>query len=186
VNQTIGSEQGASTTARVEDKAQQVVSQAQAKAQPAIGQAQDRVRSEVDRRSTMAGEQLTSVASAMRHTSDELRSQGNEPHAKLADAAAERMDQVGGYLQRADSDTILGDLEDLARRQPLLVVAGGLVVGLAAARFLKASSERRTTTQRSWTPETRPSWTPETQSSWTPETQPSWTPETQPSWTPEA
>jgi hypothetical protein len=129
--------------ARAEEKAQDVVAQAQAKAEPAIGQARDRVRSELDRRSTEAGDQLSSVAQVMRRTGDELRSQGNEPHGKVADAAAERMDQVGGYLQRADADAILSDVEELARRQPLVVVAGGLALGLAAARFLKASSDRR-------------------------------------------
>jgi hypothetical protein len=143
VNQVIGSEETGSTTARVEEKAQAVMSQAQDKAQPAIGQARERVRDEVDRRSTQAGEQISSVAQVMRRTGEELRSQGNEPHGKVADAAAERMDQVGGYLQRVDADTILSDAEDVARRQPLLVVAGGLLLGLAAARFLKASSDRR-------------------------------------------
>jgi uncharacterized protein YjbJ (UPF0337 family) len=143
VNQVIGSEDTGSTTARVEEKAQAVVSQAQAKAQPAVEQARERVRDEVDRRSTQAGEQLSSVAQIMRRTGEELRSQGNEPHGKVADAAAERMDQVGGYLQRVDADTILSDVEDVARRQPLVAVAGGLLLGLAAARFLKASSDRR-------------------------------------------
>jgi hypothetical protein len=124
------------TVSQAQDKVQE-------KAKPAIGQAQDRVRSEVDRRSTQAGEQLSSMADVMRRTGEDLRSQGNEPHGKVADAAAERMEQVGGYLQRADADSLLGDVEDLARRQPLVVVAGGLVLGLAAARFLKASSDRR-------------------------------------------
>jgi hypothetical protein len=119
------------------------VSKAQDAAEPAVGQARDRMRSEVDRRSTEAGEQLSSLAEAMRRTGDDLRSQGNEPHGKAAEAAAQRMDQVGGYLQRADADTLLSDVEDLARRQPLVVAAGGLVLGLAAARFLKASSDRR-------------------------------------------
>ena len=121
----------------------QAQERAQENAQPAIGQAQDRVRGELDRRSTQAGEQLSSMAEVMRRTGQDLRSQGNEPHGKVADAAAERMEQVGGYLQRADTDTLLSDVEDLARRQPLVVVAGGLMLGLAAARFLKASSDRR-------------------------------------------
>jgi hypothetical protein len=127
----------------VSEVAGNVVSAAQDRAEPAIGQARDRVRSEVDQRSTQAGEQLSSLAQAMRRTGDDLRSQGNEPHGKVADAAAERIDQAGSYLQRADADTLLGDVEDLARRQPLVAVAGGLVLGLAAARFIKASSDRR-------------------------------------------
>jgi len=127
----------------VEEKAQEVVSRAQERAQPAVGQAREKVSGGLDRRSTQAGEQLSSLAQAMRRTGDDLRSQGNEPHGKVAEAAAERMDQAGSYLQRADANTLLGDVEDLARRQPMVAVAGGLILGLAAARFLKASSDRR-------------------------------------------
>jgi hypothetical protein len=141
---------GASATEQVGQKAQQLAEQAQekagdlaAQAQPKIGEAQQRVRATVDQRSSETGEQLRSVAEVMRHTSSELRSRGNDPHAKIAEQAADRIDRLGGYLTNADADQMLADVEDLARRQPLVVAAGGLIVGLAAARFLKASSERR-------------------------------------------
>jgi hypothetical protein len=145
-----GSARGGSATEQISDKAVDLARQAEeraadlaGKAQQASGQAQDRVKGELDRRSTSAGEQMRSVADVMRHTSQELRSRGNEPHAKLADTAADRMDRVGGYLANADADQILADVEDLARRQPLVAAAGGLILGLAAARFLKASGDRR-------------------------------------------
>jgi hypothetical protein len=137
----------------VSDVAGNVMSTAQERAEPAVHQAKDRVRSEVDRRSTQAGEQLGSLAQAMRRAGDDLRSDGNEPHGKVAEAAAERMDQVGSYLRRADADTLLSDVEDLARRQPMVVIAGGLMLGLAAARFLKASSDRRYDAYRARTPQ---------------------------------
>jgi len=141
---------GGSATEQIGEKAQQLAGTAQEKAgelagraQEASGMAQDRVRGELDRRSSDAGEQLLSVADVMRHTSGELRSRGNEPHAKLAETAAERIDRLGGYLTNADADQMLEDIENLARRQPVLVAAGGLLVGFAAARFIKASSDRR-------------------------------------------
>ena len=49
----------------------------------------------------------------------------------------------GGYLKDADADRILHDVEDLGRRQPWAVIAGGLAVGFMASRFLKASSSER-------------------------------------------
>jgi hypothetical protein len=47
------------------------------------------------------------------------------------------------YLQSADADRILADVENVARRNSWAVVIGGVVAGAAAARFLKASSSRR-------------------------------------------
>ena len=53
------------------------------------------------------------------------------------------MQSVGQWLERSDGDQILNDVEGFARRKPWAVAAGGLVLGLAASRFLKASSSER-------------------------------------------
>jgi hypothetical protein len=46
-------------------------------------------------------------------------------------------------MREKDSDALLSDVEDLARRQPWAVGAGAMVLGFVASRFLKASSSRR-------------------------------------------
>jgi hypothetical protein len=61
----------------------------------------------------------------------------------VADQGADRLERVGTYLTNADADEILDRAEDLARRQPWLIAGAGLLVGIAAARFLKASSQER-------------------------------------------
>jgi hypothetical protein len=133
---TTGSEQGATDQAK--DKAQQ-----------AAGQAKGALRSQVDQRSTDAGEKVGGFASDVRSVGDQLRQQGKDQPAKLADQAADRAERLGSYLKENDADRILGDLEDFGRRQPWAVIAGGLVLGLAASRFLKASSSRRYEEQQS-------------------------------------
>src|SRR5919199_1222537 len=117
--------------------------QAREKAQQAGAQARDRVRDEVDRRSTMAGDQAGSAAQALRQASEKLREDGNEPVAKGMERVAERMESAGGWLRDSDGDAILRDVEDFGRRNPLAVVAGGIALGFAASRLLKASSRRR-------------------------------------------
>jgi hypothetical protein len=97
----------------------------------------------VDQRSTQAGEQVTTTASDLRSVGETLREQGKDKPAQLADQAAERTEQLGSYLTESDADKILGDVEDFARKQPWAVVAGGLLLGFAASRFLKASSSQR-------------------------------------------
>ena len=105
--------------------------------------AQDMLREQIDQRSTQAGEKVGGTAQDLRSVGEELRNQGKETPAKLADQGAERIERVGSYLSESDADTLLSDIEDFGRRQPLAVLAGGLVVGMAAARFLKASSSNR-------------------------------------------
>jgi hypothetical protein len=131
------------TTDQAKEKAQEAAGQVQEKAQQAAGQVKNRVAEQVDQRSTYAGEQLGSTAGDVRSVAEELRKQGKDKPARLAEQTAERVERAGGYLRDSDSDRILSDLEDFGRRKPLAVVAGGLVLGFAASRFLKASSNRR-------------------------------------------
>jgi len=128
---------------QAKERAQQVAGQAQEKAQEAKGQAKNRLSAEVDNRSTQAGAQLRSTAGDVRGVADELRKQGKDQPARVAERAAERVEQVGGYLHESDGERILRDVEDFGRSKPWAVAAGGLVLGFAASRFLKASSTRR-------------------------------------------
>ena len=117
--------------------------QAKDKAQQAAGQAKGALRSQVDQRSTEAGERVGSLVSDVRSVSEQLREQGKDQPAKLADQAADRAERVSSYLTENDADRILGDVEDFGRRQPWVVIAGGVALGVVASRFLKASSSRR-------------------------------------------
>jgi ElaB/YqjD/DUF883 family membrane-anchored ribosome-binding protein len=123
--------------------AEQAKEKAQEKAQQAAGKAKNRLTTEVDTRSTQAGEQLRSTAGDVRSVAGELRGQGKDKPADLAEKAAERVERLGDYLHRSDGDRLLSDAEDFARSRPWAVAVGGLLVGFAASRFLKASSDRR-------------------------------------------
>jgi hypothetical protein len=127
----------------VREKAQEMAGQAQEKAQETAGQAQDMLREQIDQRSTEAGERIGATAQDLRSVGEELRNQGKDTPAKLADRGAERIERLGSYLNESDADRLLSDVEEFGRRRPLAVLAGGLVVGIAAARFLKASSGNR-------------------------------------------
>jgi ElaB/YqjD/DUF883 family membrane-anchored ribosome-binding protein len=140
-----GSPQGTSDEqgSAAAETASEVKEQAKEQAQQAAGQARDRVREQVDQRSTQAGEQVRRQAGDVRAVGQQLREQGKDGPAKLADQIADRADRVGSWLHDSDADRILGDVEEFARRNPWAVVAGGAVVGLFASRALKASSTRR-------------------------------------------
>ena len=82
----------------------------------------------------------------LRQSSTQLLSAGegsSQQVAHLTDSRPNSVERFGGYLERASGEELLRDAEDFARRRPWMVAGIGLVAGLAASRFLKASSERR-------------------------------------------
>jgi hypothetical protein len=144
-NTTYGStaDTGESTTDQVKDQVRDKAQLAQDKTRGALGQVRGRLRDQVDQRSTQAGDQVQSAAQDVRRVAEQLRGQGKDTPARVAKQVADRAESFGSYLRDADGERLLGDAEAVARRQPWLVAAGGLALGFAASRFLKASSSRR-------------------------------------------
>lgn len=130
-------------TGKAQEKAQEVAGEAQEKARDAASKAQESMRQQVDSRTTQAGEQVSGTAQDLRSVGEELRKQGKDTPAKLADRAAEQTEKVGSYLKDSDPDKMLHDVEDFGRQRPWAVLAGGVALGVVAARFLKASSRNR-------------------------------------------
>lgn len=118
----------------------------QAQAEQAVEKGRGVLRTQVDSRSTQAGQQAQSVAEALRQTATQLRGSGDEQKARyagIADQGADRLDRMGGYLAETEAEELLSNVEDVARRQPWLMAGAGFFLGIAAARFLKASSSER-------------------------------------------
>jgi hypothetical protein len=134
---------GDSTADQAKERAQQATAQAKDAAQQAGQQAKSRVSDEVDRRSTMAGEQATTIADAIRQASQQLREQGKDSAARPVEQAAQRVENIGGWLRDKNGDEILHEVESFGRKQPLAIAAGGLAIGFALSRLLKASSTQR-------------------------------------------
>ena len=120
-----------------------MAAQAQDKAREAAGQARGRVQDQVDQRSTQLGEQVSSSVSDARSVAEQLRNQGKETPARYVEQAADRAERLGGYLRESDGDRLLRDVEDFARRNTWAVALGGVALGFAASRLLKASSSDR-------------------------------------------
>jgi ElaB/YqjD/DUF883 family membrane-anchored ribosome-binding protein len=133
--------------AEAKDKGEELVSAAQqqitAKAHELGGEANFQIRQQLDQRSTQAGEQLQSIGKTLESGANQLRSEGKDVPARVVEEVARRADDVGGYLQSAEADRILGDLEGFARRRPWLTAGVGALAGLLASRFVKASGNRR-------------------------------------------
>ncbi len=135
--------EGGQAAGQAQEKAKEVASQAQDKAREAAGEARGRMREQVDQRSTQLGRQVSENAGDARSIAEDLRKQGKDAPARYVDQAADRAERLGGYLEQSDGDRILRDVEDFGRRNPWAIAAGGLLIGFAASRMLKASSGDR-------------------------------------------
>jgi hypothetical protein len=101
-----------------------------------------RAQSLFDSNKQAAVSKIGAVAHALRNASSELEGQ-QEPLARVARQAAEKIEHFTQSLESRDLSSALESAQDYARREPALFYGGAFLLGLAAARFLKASSERQ-------------------------------------------
>jgi hypothetical protein len=130
-------------TAQASSKMQEATSVAQERGSELREQVSVRLREQFDQRSTEVGSQVRSVAEALRGSGNNLASQGNGDAAQLTDQAADRLERLGFYLEQKSGDDFMRDVEGFARRRPWMLAGLGLLGGVAAARFVKASSKKR-------------------------------------------
>ena len=104
-----------------------------------MDQAKGQINSQLDTQKSRAAQSLTSVAQALRTTSQQLRGGEQEPIAHVTEQAAGVMDNVSTYLRDARVEDMVADVEGFARRQPALFFGGAFALGFLAARFLKSS-----------------------------------------------
>ena len=120
----------------VKEKAGEIVEEVRGSLRGAIA-------GQVQVRSGEAASHLGDFASAFRSSSESLLGQDKQAPAKLLHELSTRTDRLAGYLETSDAQTLLRDVEEFGRRQPWMVVAGGISLGLMTSRVLKASSGRR-------------------------------------------
>jgi hypothetical protein len=137
-----GSDESSAPT-DVKEKVQEGAVAVREKADELKSSAGERVRRELETRSTEFGSQLHGTADAMRRTTEQLRAEGKQSPANAVEFVAVQADRLGGYLTSSNADSVLRDVEAFARRKPWLAALGGATVGFFASRFLKASSRSR-------------------------------------------
>src|SRR4051794_20788707 len=133
----------AETATDVREQAQEKAQQAQEKVQDVASNATGQARTQIDQRSTEMGERVNSTADDIRSVGQQLREQGKDQPARIAEQAAGHVERAGSWLRDSDSNQLVSDVEDFGRKQPWAFALGGLALGVAASRFLKASSTQR-------------------------------------------
>jgi hypothetical protein len=83
---------------------------------------------------------LTAISAAMWQAADRMHEREDHSVAEYVEAAAERVDRVGSYLQDREVEDLLTDVAEFGRRRPEFFIGGLFCAGLMVGRFLKAAS----------------------------------------------
>ncbi len=106
------------------------------------GQAKSLAESKLHEGKNFAGDQLGAVASALRSTSDVLRSK-DSAITDYVEKAARSIDDVSIYLGTRTLAQLIDDVEGFVRREPAVFLGGAFFAGLLGGRFLKAATPSR-------------------------------------------
>jgi hypothetical protein len=102
--------------------------------------ARDRAMGFAEEQKRLGAEQAEGLARAVHGAADQLQS--NSPQiAHYVHEAASAVDGLARNLRESSPGQFMGQLEDLARRQPVAFFGAAVLAGFAMARFAKSSAE---------------------------------------------
>lgn len=102
-----------------------------------------------DQAREMTADGLEKLASTVRRVGTDMESE--QPMiANVASTAAEQAERAAGFLRETDARELIHNVEDVARRQPLLFVGGAFLLGMVASRFIKAAGGNNGGTSRGY------------------------------------
>jgi hypothetical protein len=95
----------------------------------------------LDEQKRSAASGIGDLASALRTSARNLNRTEQATVARLAQSAADGLDQLSGALERRDLDGWVREAETFARRRPIAFFGAAVAAGFIAVRFLKSSSQ---------------------------------------------
>jgi hypothetical protein len=125
----------------VKEKSRQAFEEAKSGAQESFQQARQAGRGFVHQRKAMLADKVAEYHDAVAAATGTLEREHNRLAAPSAKAAAQ-LERFASYLRNHEPEDLVEDLSRFARRRPEVTFGAMFIVGLAAARFLKASARR--------------------------------------------
>jgi hypothetical protein len=124
----------------LQQAAGKAVDQAKQSASAVADQARQVAQSQASTQKDRAVNSLSAAGQAVSQVGQQLRQSNQEPIAQVADTVAGGISQAADYLRQRDIQHLMRDVEDLARRQPILFLGGAFLLGALGARFLKSTA----------------------------------------------
>lgn len=122
-------------------------------ANQAFGQVKEKAGSVLDEQKTNLASGITSVADSIRQVGENLshtdeKSQMAALAGKYGENLAGQVEKFSSYIEDKEIKELVRDVEQFARRNPLLFVGGAFALGILAARFLKSSGQNQASGKR--------------------------------------
>lgn len=108
---------------------------------PIAEQVKDQASAVAQQQMTSAAEGLDSAAGAVNAVGDRLRENNLGELSQYTDVAAEQIEKLATWLRTTTPEEIAHDIEDFAKKQPAVFVAGALALGLIGVRFLRSTGQ---------------------------------------------
>lgn len=100
----------------------------------------DGAASQLGAQKNRATDGVTSVAQAVRQSTQQLRDNRHETIARYVDQAVDGVERFANRLKEKDVNELVRDAQQFARRNPAVFVGTAFGIGVVAARFLKSSN----------------------------------------------
>lgn len=126
---------------QVKDAASAATQEAKARASDAASAVAAEAGNYAEQTKGAAADEVKGVSSALRTAAADLRS--GSPQERTFSQLADGLADASEAIRDKDLGEIVGNLNDFARRNPLMFLGGAALVGFAATRFAKASGKPR-------------------------------------------
>lgn len=100
-----------------------------------------KVHAHAEQSKESVAEEVSSVSSALRSASDEMRA--GSPQEQIVGQVAGTLADVSDSIRGQDIGDMVNSATDFARRNPLVFLGGAALFGFAAARYAKASDPHK-------------------------------------------
>jgi hypothetical protein len=103
--------------------------------------AKDKLEAAVTQRKSVGADYIDSIAQATSQAANAFEADLPQA-AHYIRQASEQIQGVANTVRERDVRQLVGEVQDLARRQPTLFFGGAVMLGFAALRFLKSTAPR--------------------------------------------
>ncbi len=120
------------------EKIQSKTAEFQGKSKETMAKTEGRAKGMLENRKDQAAERLSHVAEAVRRSGRNMEGE-DEKVARYTTMAADRIEDLAGYLRRRDVESFMDQAERFARKRPEVFLGGAFALGFLMSRFIKSS-----------------------------------------------
>jgi hypothetical protein len=128
------------TQGRMGGEASSAASELKARASESYAAAKEEVTHRAEGAKSSIADEISGVAQALRHASDEMRD--NSTSRRAVGWVADSLNSASQAIRNRETSQLMNDIGSFAKRNPALFLGGAALVGFAISRFAKASSTR--------------------------------------------